>query len=557
MQKSLGVRASVLRALMAATALWMGSAAAQIVETPIPGDPVSIDTGKLSGKLLPSGVRAYFGVPFAAPPTGDLRWREPQPREQWQGVYNADRFAPECIQILRPHNINHYFGEEATSEDCLYLNIWAPASLPQGEKAPVILWLYGGGLSIGSASMPNYGGEGLAQKGVIYVSAGYRVGAFGFMAHPELTASSPHRASGNYGHLDQIAALQWIQRNIERFGGDPNRVTVMGQSAGASSAFSLQASPVAKGLFHRIVGMSGGGLRAGGDPISQTEAEQSGLELQRVLGADSLAGLRNVPADRILAAQAEFQLGGTAGTVRFRPNVDAHFMPTTPREIFSSGQQNDVPLLIGFTRDESGNELRFARSIEDFKAAANKYFGDKAGEFLKLYPVRTDADVPSVGATAVRDGGMATSIRSWGLGQAAKGKAAVHIYMYSHPHTYEPGVAIADLNPATAGAYHTSEVPFFLLTQDVYNRIRRTRAWTDYDRALADKMSDVIVTFAATGNPTTSEVKVPRFTVRNQEFVEFGDEIRTGRFDVKRMDFFSTVNMPGAVGPGAPRTPRD
>ncbi|GFE87453.1 carboxylesterase/lipase family protein [Steroidobacter agaridevorans] len=557
MQKSLSLRAAVFRALLATTALWMSSGQAQIVENPIPGDPVAIDSGNVSGKLLPSGVRAYFGVPFAAPPTGERRWAEPQPRETWKGVYNADRFAPECIQILRPHNINHYFGEEATSEDCLYLNIWAPASLPQGEKAPVILWLYGGGLSIGSASMPNYGGEGLAQKGVVYVTAGYRVGAFGFMAHPELTATSPHRASGNYGHLDQIAALQWIQRNIEHFGGDPNRVTVMGQSAGASSAFSLQASGLAKGLFHRIVGMSGGGLRAGSDPISQSEAEQSGLELQRALKVSSLADLRNVPADRILAAQAEFQLGGTAGTVRFRPNIDAHFMPRTPREIFASGEQNDVPLLIGFTRDESGNELRTARTLDEFNTAAKKYFGDKADQFLKLYPVRSDADVSTVGATAVRDGGMATSIRSWALGQVAQGKAATYVYMYSHPHSYEPGVAIADLNPATAGAYHTSEVPFFLLTQDVYNRIRRTRAWTDYDRALANKMSDVLVAFAKTGTPSTSEVKVPRFTVRTQEFIEFGDEIDTRRFDVSRMEFFSTVNMPGAVGAGAPRTPRD
>jgi para-nitrobenzyl esterase len=535
----------------------LGNAHAQIVETPIPDDPVSIDTGKISGKLLASGVRAYFGVPFAAPPTGDLRWREPQPRAAWSGVYNADRFAPECIQILRPHNINHYFGEEATSEDCLYLNIWAPPAQADGEKLPVILWLYGGGLSIGSASMPNYGGEGLAKKGVVYITAGYRVGAFGFMAHPELTATSPHRASGNYGHLDQIAALQWIQRNIERFGGDPKRVTVMGQSAGAGSAFSLQASPLGKGLFHRIVGMSGGGLRAGADPISQSEAEQSGLELQRVLALGSLADLRNVPADRILAAQAEFQLGGSAGTVRFRPNIDAYFMPRTPREIFASGQQNDVPLLIGFTRDESGNELRTARSIDEFTAVARKYFGDKAGEFLKLYPVRSDADVPRIGADAVRDGGMATSIRSWALGQVARGQAPAYIYMYSHPHTFEPGAVFADLNPVTAGAYHTSEVPYFLLTQDVYNRIRRTRAWSEYDRALANKMSDVLVTFASTGNPSTSEVKVPTFAVSKQEFVEFGDEIRTRRFDVKRMDFFSTVNMPGAVGGGVPRTPRD
>jgi para-nitrobenzyl esterase len=552
------VRAPTLRAIFVALGLWAGATYAQIVEAPVAGDPITIDTGRISGKLLPSGVRAYFGVPFAAPPVGELRWREPQPREAWDGIYNADRFAPECIQILRPHNINHYFGEEATSEDCLYLNIWAPPSATKGEKAPVILWLYGGGLSIGSASMPNYGGENLASKGVVYVTAGYRIGALGFMAHPELTAASPHRASGNYGHLDQVAALQWIQRNIERFGGDPARVTVMGQSAGAGSAFSLQASPLAKGLFHRIVGMSGGGLRTGSDPISQAEAEQSGLELQRVLGVQSLADLRNVPADRILAAQAEFQLGGTAGTVRFRPNVDGYFMPRTPRKIFASGAQNDVPLLIGFTRDESGNELKFARSVEEYKAAASKYLGPRTEAFLKLYPVRSDADVPAMGASAVRDGGMATSIRSWALGQLEKGQSPAYIYMYSHAHPYQPGAVFADLNPATAGAYHTSDVPYFLLTQDAYNRIRKTRAWTDYDRQLASAMSDVLIAFAASGVPQTAEVRFPKFTTRTQEYVEFGDRIVTRKFDAARMDFFATVNMPGAVGPGAvPRSPRD
>jgi para-nitrobenzyl esterase len=550
--------AAIRKAVVAVLGLWISSTHAQIVETPIPGDPVAIDSGKVSGKRLASGVRAYFGVPFAAPPAGDLRWREPQARESWLGVYNADRFAPECIQILRPHNINHYFGEEATSEDCLYLNIWAPAELPAGEKAPVILWLYGGGLSIGSASMANYGGENLARKGVVYVTAGYRVGAFGFMAHPELTAASAHRASGNYGHLDQVAVLKWIQRNIERFGGDRNRVTVAGQSAGAGSAFALQASPLAKGLFHRIVGMSGGGLRTGADPISQVEAEQSGLELQRALAVGSLAELRNIPADKILAAQAEFQLGGTAGTVRFRPNIDAYFMPRTPREVFADGEQNDVPLLIGFTRDESGNALRASRSIAEFEAAASKYFGARAQEFLKLYPARSDAEVPALGATAARDGGMATSIRSWALGQGVKGRSGAHIYMYSHAHSFEPGIVLADLNPATAGAYHTSEVPFFLLTLDVYNRIRKTRAWTQYDRALAEQMSNVLVAFAATGKPAAGEVSVPKFSSRTQEYLELGDEVRVRRFDVARMDFVSMFNLPGAVGGApSPRSPRD
>lgn len=531
-------------------------ALAQIVETPVPGDPVSVETGKLSGKVLSSGVRAYFGVPYGAPPVQERRWLEPQPVQAWRGIYHADRFAPECIQILRPHDINHYFGEEATSEDCLYLNIWAPPSTRTDAKHPVVVWLYGGGFSIGSASMANYRGENLALKGVVYVTVGYRVGAFGFMAHPELTAASPHKASGNYGHLDQIAALQWIQRNIGHFGGDASRVSVMGQSAGASSAFSLQASPLAKGLLHRIVGMSGGGLRAGSDPLTQEQAELSGLELQKALKASSLAELRNVPADRILAQQAEFQLGGTAGTVRFRPSLDTRFMPRTPRDIFAAGLQNDVPLLIGFTRDESSNDLRTATSAESYTAAVQRYFGDRSAEFLRLYPI--NGGVARMGAAAARDGGMATSIRSWALGQLARGAAPVYIYMYAHPHPYAPGATFADLNPELAGAYHTSEVPYFLLTQDAYNSLRRTRDWQQYDRWLANAMSDSLVAFATTGDPSTPTLSFPKFDRRRERLVEFGDAVRVTEFDKKRMDFFSTVDLPGAVGPPAsPRQPRD
>ena len=231
-------------------------ATAQIVERPIPEDPVVVDGGAVSGKLLDSGVRAYFGVPFAAPPVRDLRWREPRPVAPWKGVYHADRNAPECIQVLRRHDINHYFGEEATSEDCLYLNVWASGTAKPGAKLPVIVYIYGGGFTLGSSGMAMYGGEDLAKKGVVFVNFNYRVGALGFLAHPELTAESPHHASGDYGFLDQIAALQWIKRNIAKFGGDPDNVTISGQSAGSASVSALEASPLAKDLFQHGFAMS-------------------------------------------------------------------------------------------------------------------------------------------------------------------------------------------------------------------------------------------------------------------------------------------------------------
>ncbi|HVF18579.1 MAG TPA: carboxylesterase family protein, partial [Steroidobacteraceae bacterium] len=310
------------------------------------------------------------------------------------------------------------------------------------------------------------------------------------------------------------------------------------------------------GLFHRVVGMSGGGLRAGADPISLAEAEGSGIELQRTLKLSSLDDLRAMPADRILAVQAEFQLGGTAGTVRFRPNVDPYFMPKTPREIFASGEQSDVPLLLGFTRDESSNDLRTAKTPAEFEDAARRYFGDRAAEFLRLYPPKEDVSV--VGAAAARDGGMATSMRSWALGQRQKGRAPVYMYMYSRAHPYAPNARFADINPQTAGAYHTSDVPYFLLTQDVYNKIRETRAWTHYDRQLADVMSSALVAFASTGSPSTPTQSFPQFDTKSERVLEFGDSVRQIQFDKRRMQFFETVNPPGAVGPSAtPRLPRD
>ena len=297
----------------------------------IRSDPVVVESGSLAGTELASGVRAYLGVPFAAPPVRELRWRPPQPVTPWQGTYHADRTAPECIQTLRAHDINHYFGEEATSEDCLYLNIWAPPHDAGARAVPVVVWIYGGGFTIGSASMANYSGEQLASKGVVYVALAYRVGALGFLAHPELSAESPQHVSGNYGFLDQIAALQWIQRNIARFGGDPRNVTIMGQSAGSASVSILQASPLSRGLFHRAVGMSGGALGANmGRARPLSVAEQWGRELQTILKAPSLAALRQLPADRILAMQ------GTTG--RYGPLVDGWLLPEDPNCDLRGGQ---------------------------------------------------------------------------------------------------------------------------------------------------------------------------------------------------------------------------
>jgi para-nitrobenzyl esterase len=515
----------------------------------IAGDPVAVESGSLAGTELASGVRAYLGVPFAAPPVRDLRWRAPQPVTPWKGTYHADRTAPECIQTLRAHDINHYFGEEATSEDCLYLNIWAPPRSAGTQAVPVVVWIYGGGFTIGSASMANYSGEQLAKKGVVYVSLAYRVGALGFLAHPDLSAESPRHVSGNYGFLDQIAALQWIQRNIARFGGDPGNVTIMGQSAGSASVSVLQASPLSRGLFHRAVGMSGGALGANmGRARPLSAAEQWGRELQAVLKAASLEALRQLPADRILAMQ------GTTG--RYGPLVDGWLLPEDPNALFAAGKQNDVPILIGYTRDEGFDAFNQAMTLAEYRAQAERW-GEHAAELLRLYPARDDAEARRAALDIARDATLGLQMRTWARAQTSSGKAPAYMYLFSRVHPYAAGVKFSDHDPATIGAYHTGDVPFWLQTLDSLNLFRTTRNWTPYDRELATRMSDVIVSFARTGKPVLSGVDWPGYRADNERVVELGDSIRVIPLpDSSKIDFLAAhPPREPVMGEGArPRT---
>jgi para-nitrobenzyl esterase len=514
------------------------AANAQIVETPVPGDPIAIDSGLVAGKVMPSGVKAYLGIPFAAPPVREFRWREPQAVKAWRGVYNADRKMPECIQVLRPHNINHYFGEEPSSEDCLYLNLWAPGTAKSGANLPVIVFLYGGGSTIGSSGMALYGGETVASRGAVFVNFNYRLGALGFMAHPELTAESPHHQSGNYAYLDQVAALQWIQRNIAKFGGDPRKVIISGQSAGASSVSLLQASPLAKGLFRGVVAMSGGAWGNNGQASSHQDAEKIGMQVQEALKAKSLDDMRQIPADRILALQEEFQVGARGGSIRVGgANVDGYFLPKTPAQLFAGHLQNDVPVIVSFNHDESSNALRTAKNLDEYKAAATKLYGDDAAEFLKLYPAATDAEAREMGGAAAREGLVERGARNWAIAQAANGRAAIYIDLYSRVHPYVPGVVIADQDPATIGAYHTADVPYWFGTQDALNIIRPTRNWTTYDRDLSKKMTAALIALANTGDPNTTDVKWPRWTPQDEKLIEFGDSITVRAMATPRLEF--------------------
>ena len=376
---------------------------------------------------------------------------------------------------------------------------------------------------------------------MVYVAFNYRVGALGFMAHPDLTAASPRKSSGNWGLLDQIAALQWIHRNIATFGGDPGNVTIMGQSAGSASVSYLQASPLARGLIHRVFGMSASAIVSSGAGRTSTlkEAEQSGLQFQAALSAKSMAEMRQVPGDVILAAQR------VQGGPRFIPVVDGVLLPSMPNQIFAAGQQNDVPVMLGYMHDESSNALRTARTVDEYKAAAQKLFGEAAGAFLALYAVSADADVAAAGAKAAREAGMESTMQAWALAQAKTGKAPVYFNVFSRVHPYVEGVTFSDHNPATVGAYHTGEVPYWFQTQDAYNMFRPTRSWTPYDRDLANKMSDALIAFAKTGNPNTAAITWPRYDPANEQMVEFGDSIRVIRMNTVGLDFFAAHPVAG------------
>ncbi len=300
---------------------------------------VQTSSGVVAGTVLESGVKAWLGVPYAQAPVRELRWKEAQPIT-WTGTYNADRKMSACIQILRPHNINHYFGEEPTSEDCLYMNIWAPPDATRESRLPVVVFIYGGGGTVGSSGMANYDGAQVARRGAIYVNFNYRLGILGFMAHPELTKEQGGH-SGNYGYLDQSAALKWIQQNIAAFGGDPAKVIISGQSAGAGSVAQQIFSPRSQGLFRGAVMFSACNFTSSNTPLAEGEA--TGLEIQKALEAASLDDMRQVPADRILSIQNEFQLGRSVPGIRTSGVIDGYFMPDTKAAILAAGGAADVP----------------------------------------------------------------------------------------------------------------------------------------------------------------------------------------------------------------------
>ncbi len=433
------------------------------------------------------GVRAYKGIPYAAPPFGELRWRPPQPVQPWKGVRSANAFGPNSLQGVVFDDIDPTLC--GVSEDCLYLNVWTAAAPGSPGRLPVMVWIHGGGFVVGSGSEPRYDGTRLAMRGVIVVTVNHRLNALGFLAHPELTAESEHRASGNCGMFDLVAALKWVKRNIAAFGGAPDKVTIAGESAGSEAVSALMASPLAKGLFSRAIGQSGAMFATPSRaPAPLDKAEAAGLAFMRKVGATTLAELRAAPADAILAA---------APGLGYRPIVDGYFLPKTPADIFAGGEQSDVPLMAGWNKDEGFNFtlLQGDNAKRPYADLVREIFRERAEEALRHYPAGTPAQDK---ASARSLGGDLTIIHStwaWIEAQTRRGEADIFRFRFDRA-PLTPQGWFGERDSRDAGAFHAGEILYVFDNLDAF-------PWLvdDKDRELARIASGYWVNFVKTGDP--------------------------------------------------------
>jgi para-nitrobenzyl esterase len=486
-------------------------------------EPVQLDSGLVAGVAgAHAEVRVFKGIPYAAAPVGDLRWREPVDCAHWEGVLAADHFRMIPEQYLPPagsfYNLEYFRRKQPPmSEDCLYLNIWTAAA-SNSERRPVMLWIHGGGNVQGYGSEPCFDGEALARHGVVLVTFNYRLNIFGLFAYPDLSAESEHHVSGNYEELDQIAALRWIHRNIAGFGGDPNNVTIFGQSSGGASVSRLLVAPQAKGLFERAILESASVLNSRDSKVKLADMEKRGVELAESLGVNSLKELRALPAEKILAAGAK---------IKFDPNVDGWVMPDLPADIFARGGEDAVPMLIGSTSDE-GSYAKI--TAEQYLKDATTRYGVDAEEFFKLYPVKTDSDAFAVRHDARRDESLAGA-RSEARRQAALG---VPVYLYEFDRK-PPG-----RDRAKYGAFHSAEVEYVFNTLDVTDR-----PWEAVDQRLADDLTVYWANFAATGNPNGAGLpEWPAFDPATNLRMELGERVVPEEIvDGGRLDLLERVLM--------------
>ncbi len=478
---------------------------------------IKIANGVLESTAPPKdGVRAFKGIPFGQPPVSDLRWREPQPVKNWSGVRNADKFGPRCMQRTGP-GADYWFRSDGMSEDCLYLNVWTPAK-SGNEKLPVLVYIFGGGFQNGDGSEPRYDGESMASHGIVAVSVNYRTNIFGFFVHPELTKESPHHASGNYGLLDQVAALEWVRKNIAAFGGDPKRVTVAGESAGSISVSALMASPLSKHLMAGSIGESGAAI-ASLPPQPLAEAEQNGVKFATAAGVDTLAALRKMTAEQIQEASAKAQ------GVRFSTAMDGYFLSKPLTDIFAAGEQAKVPLLEGSNTQEQG-----ARSVlgggeatpETLANAIRRFYGDKAEPVLKAYNASTTDEVYEAAAHLASARFISYGTWKWADLQSKTGGKPVYRYLYARPrpaYLGMPGEAPptppagrgpgAQQPQGPRGASHSAEIQYAMGNLELDPRYK----WEPADHEVSKTMQAYFVNFIKTGDPNGNGLpKWPAYT---------------------------------------------
>jgi para-nitrobenzyl esterase len=450
--------------------------------------------GLLAGTAAPGGIRIFRGIPFAAPPVADLRWREPRPVAAWSGVRDAKRFGPRCMQ--RPIYSDMVFRSAGVSEDCLYLNVWTPAK-SASERLPVLVYFYGGGFQAGDGSEPRYDGESMARKGIVALTVNYRLGVFGFMAHPELTRESPHHASGNDALLDQAAALKWVHDNIAAFGGDPGRVTIAGESAGSIAVSTLMASPLSRGLIAGAIGESGAQIEPTLAPVPLAQGEANGVRFTTAVGASSIADLRALSSQEVLDASAR------PGAGRFGAVIDGYFLPKATVEIYAAGEQAHVPLLAGWNSQESGPQSVLGSdpaTPEGYAAALRRLYGEKAGEAMRVYPGSTAEEVLRSATALASARFIAFSTWKWADLAGKTGGKPVYRYFYSHPRPAPTAPAGADpaRPPARAtGAVHSAEIEYAMGNLSTNHAF----AWGPEDYAVSKVMQEYFANFVKKGNP--------------------------------------------------------
>jgi para-nitrobenzyl esterase len=487
---------------------------------------LTVDGGQVAGAPSPLGVDGanvgdvwvYRGLPFAAPPVGDLRWRPPQPVVPWDGVRDATVAAPACVQTAIPAGVGSFYdaGVDEISEDCLYLNVWSGAA--PDARAPVLVWIHGGALTVGNGADVSYDGTALARRGVVVVTINYRLGALGYLAHPLLSAESDHGASGNYGTLDQVAALEWVQRNIASFGGDPDRVAIFGESAGSWSVNHMMATPLARGLFRAAIGESGGGFGASGNARPKAEAELAGQRfVEALVGTDvepSLAAMRSASADDVLGVSLP-----AAGAT-----VDGWVFPDTIYNTFAAGRQHDVPVIIGSNADEGTMFTPPPVTVAAFQEGVRRQYGELADEFLATYPAQSVDEAWQSQVAIFTDATFGWEMRTWARMMETVSSPA-YLYFFSRVPPAPAGDAFAHY-----GAYHTAEIPYVFDNFGVSTSLHANRDYGGIDREMSNTLASYWVNFAATGDPNGPGLpEWPAFNTDADEALEFGDTIQVRR----------------------------